>query len=813
MRRAALPAGIVLFAAVFFAPELFGGRLAVTGNLQRWLPWATDATPEQIAAPSVSLDCNLSYYPRRVILHRAWRDGRIPFWNPYSFCGTPFLADVQAGVLYPPNWLLLPLDPGKQLGWFLFLHAAWAGIGVLVLARARGAPPGLALLAGCAWALNGFFAKHFGQPTFLATAAWMPWVVHLAIVAVRRPGPGSAARLALAGAMTFLAGQPQLALLTAYAALLAAGTARWADAPPEGGRPHPVRVAAALAAAGALAALLVAAQLLPTRALAALSERAELPYSTIVSGAMHPAEWVRFLVPEFFGTPLTGDEWSTLFPRGDGFYLRNQMNSVFAGTPLFLLALWGMAGPRTWRRSLPFTVLFAAGCLLAFGSPLARLAYEALPGFRFSRIDRAGSVVALAQVVPAALAAADLARARGAGRRVFGAVALLLAVGGALLVTLRGPAIAALLGADAARLPAGGLDAARVAHLVSRTWVAALFAVGTGVAFLLPPSWLASRLPVALACAQLFLFAAPYRLDRDPADVFPPAPGIDTLRSALADGAGGGRFVRFRRDMPLRPYPLSSVLPPSTNVPYGLRDLQGYNALADRKLGEALETALGEPVFSHGIWSGRRIVAPEREASLEHPLLDALAVRAAVSGSAFRAAGWTALPSAGFYLAMNTEAAPRVRLLPAGRGVPPGHMAALLRGGGVDWKHEAVWVGSGRVEPEPDGDAETGAAGRAGPAGSAEVLEDSWNDLAVRIRAGTRAVLVVADAHDAGWRATVDGAAAPVLPVYGLVRGVIVPAGDHVVRMRYRPPGFVWGVVLSLFGLLLTGTALALARD
>ncbi|MGH2570621.1 MAG: hypothetical protein ACRDGR_05305, partial [bacterium] len=85
--RALAPVAIVALAAIFFAPELFGGRVAATANMALWRPWMEQATPEQRAAPSHNPDCNLSYYPRRFVLHETWREGVLPFWNPYSFCG------------------------------------------------------------------------------------------------------------------------------------------------------------------------------------------------------------------------------------------------------------------------------------------------------------------------------------------------------------------------------------------------------------------------------------------------------------------------------------------------------------------------------------------------------------------------------------------------------------------------------------------------------------------------------------------------------------------------------------------------------
>ncbi len=794
---------IVAFAAVFFARELTGQRLAVTANMDRWRPWSETASVAERAAPSHNPDSATSYYPRRWMLHDAWVRGVIPFWNPWTFCGAPFLADPQAGVLYPPNWLLLPVDPGVQLGVFLFLHAAFGGIGAALLLRRLGAPRDVAAAAGCVFALNGFFAKHFGQPPFLAAASWLPWVILAALRAATRPSVRAGAYLALAGAGTFLAGQPQMALHAAYAAALAAVVAWGTAAAP---RPPPVRTLLVFAGAGTMAVALVAAQLLPSLDLAARSARAELAWATVASGAFHAVDALRFACEELFGSPLTGDEWAWLFPRGDGFYLRTQINSVFAGTPILVLALYGMAARGTRRAAAPCTALFVAGVVIAFGAPPAQLAHRFLPGFDFARLDRAGAVVVLAQLVPAALAAAALARGRGGrGRRIYGIAVLVAAAAAVALARAAGNDLPRWLGASPEAM-AGGFDPATLARVPARVAAAAGFAAAAGVAFLLPASRAAALLPLAAAAAQLFAFAAPYRGDRPPADVFAPSAGIEQLHALLAadEERGGGRFLRFGRDQPVRPYPISSVLPPSTNVPYTLRDLQGYNALSDRSLGEALERALGEPLFSWGIWSGRRIVEPVDPRSLEHPLLDALAVRAVVGAALPPAAGWTPVPCDGFALARNEEALPRVTLAFAGRGVSGAEMAARLAAGRLDPAREALWVGEGSVGAPETSEHEAHAL---------ELLADEPERLLVRTQADAEALVVVADALDPGWTATVDGAPAPVLPVWGLVRGVRVPAGGpHLVEMRYRPAGWPAGAAVSLLAAAALAVTLAAAE-
>lgn len=788
---------IVLFVAIFLLPELAGTRVSSTASLSQWLPWSAHGNAAVDTLPSFNPDYLTSYHPRRALLHDAWRSGELPLWNPYSFCGMPFLADPQTQVLYPPSWLLLPCDPARALGYFLFLHLTWAAVGMWRLLRRYELTPGIAVLGGCAYALSGFLAKHFGLPPFLAAGAWLPWVLLATDHVIERPSLAAAARLALAGALLFLAGQPQIALIGAHAVALFTGVRLLQQHGK--GRAHAPRVILALVAGAGIAVLVVGAQLLPTLELAARSERARLPLTTVMSGAFHPVEAIRFLVPDFFGTPMARDEWSALFPRGDSFYGRIQLNSVFAGTPVFLFAIVGMVHPRTWRRALPFTAIFILFSLIAFGTPLARAAHAWLPGFSFARLDRAGSVIVLAQFVPAALAASTLGHDATRARRWLGVALIGLAVAGAWLVARAGTDLPSVLGA----VPGLSPEELRfvLAATPTRTFTAALFMAGAGAALLLPAGRLAAKLPLALAALQLFLFASPYRADRRPDEVFHLLPELASLREALEGPGGGYRMIRFGRSYG-RAARVSDVVPPSTNAVYGIRDVQGYNALADRRLGDALERATGEPLFSHGIWSGRRIVAPTRAESLGSPLLSALSVRIVVSRDPVDAPGWSRAEAVGpLFVGRNDRALPRVRLTPSGRGVSAVEMERLLGGNSFDPAREVLWRGEGQAGapdsvPRPP-----------------EVLSDRIDHLRVRTNADHEAILVVADTDDPGWRASIDGKAAEILPAWGLVRAVVVPPGAHFVEMAYRPASFARGGLLSLLGLLLAAAALAVARD
>ena len=65
--------------------------------------------------------------------------------------------------------------------------------------------------------------------------------------------------------------------------------------------------------------------------------------------------------------------------------------------------------------------------------------------------------------------------------------------------------------------------------------------------------------------------------------------------------------------------------------------------------------------------------------------------------------------------------------------------------------------------------------------------------------------------YPAGWTARVDEAETPIVQVDGLVRGVAVPAGRHIVTMRFRPESAREGLLVSwIASLLAYGGALAI---
>ncbi len=261
-----------------------------------------------------------------------WR-GEIPFWNPYNFCGVPFLAQWNTMPLYPPSLIYLTLPLEWSLSFFCLLHLWFAGFGMYFLARRWTGNNFAAAFAGTVFSFNGFTLNLIMWPSHLATFAWMPWVV-LAVELAWRDGGRKIILAALVGAMQMLAGGPEIIFFT-WILLLALWIQQFAKTEPPRRKMllrFPLVVALVIA--------LTAIQLLPFLDLVAHSQRSTGYIDTRWSLPLRG--WANLLVPMAFGGTWDmgvfyqyGQEWTSSYYLGIG------------ALWLALLSLWKIRERRT----------------------------------------------------------------------------------------------------------------------------------------------------------------------------------------------------------------------------------------------------------------------------------------------------------------------------------------------------------------------------------------------------------------------------------------------------------------------------------
>lgn len=86
------------------------------------------------------------------------------------------------------------------------------------------------------------------------------------------------------------------------------------------------------------------------------------------------------------------------------------------------------------------------------------------------------------------------------------------------------------------------------------------------------------------------------------------------------------------------------------------------------------------------------------------------------------------------------------------------------------------------------------------PADRAAVVVDQMTYIVVRATAAQRGLLVLGDQYHPGWRAYLDGQPIPLLRVNHILRGIVLPPGEHEVVFEFAPASLRVGGAISLIG-------------
>ena len=167
-------------------------------------------------------DARDEFYPSFTYFADSIREGRFPLWDPYTNCGYPFYAEPHQPTLNPVAILIALTVSNTSLGFLLYwmIHWCWGGVGMMWLTGRNGAAPSAGLLAALAYAFSGFFLGHAEHTPFIPIAGWLPWIIGLADLAVRKSSRGHAV---LAGGVlgwSTLGGYPTLVSFTGLAVAL-----------------------------------------------------------------------------------------------------------------------------------------------------------------------------------------------------------------------------------------------------------------------------------------------------------------------------------------------------------------------------------------------------------------------------------------------------------------------------------------------------------------------------------------------------------------------------------------------------------------
>lgn len=730
-------------------------------------------------------DIHLYWFPMMADFIACIGHGALPTWEPREGFGQPFLSQPGAQLLYPPTWLNLLLLPGLYYTVFVVGHVAFSGVGTFLLARRLGLSPLGAFAAAAIWSASGPLVSMVNLWQHFAGAAWMPWVLVAANVSWRPRG--SPVPLAAATAAQVLAGSADMCALTGIL-VACAGVVRLRTGGASVGR----RLARRTLAGWALALAVTAAQWLPALELVANSTRAGLREDVRTHWSLPPAGLLQLILPVAL-SELPGPPELRSIENVEPFLGSLHLGLVAAG----LVAL-GLSRGRT---ALPVVLLgvFVGAILLALGrhGPLYSLVVGLVPPLATFRYPV--KVMAAASLAWALLAGLGLdAWGTRPQQRTKWVIAALVVIGWVLLGIgwgrggipgltgepgAGGAVAATLLAAFAFARARGLLRAERAAVWVVAIAIAELVFAHARVEPTLPASWLGVRPPTldAISAGE-----APVRIHVW--DYRTRAPG---QRYPERDLSGFFRQTPAALDPKVgRVLGLQAYLYPPVAARWGIhgsytRDRLGLYRAWSRRLVDYMGQRLDSPEYTRLLRLGgvEYVLALHPEGHRELEVVARYPGYFAEDIRVMRVPGTL----------------PRAYAVSGAREGDGGRALELMLADDFAPQREVVLAEGPVVAPRPGFEAEV----------RLKFLEG--DRAVVECELSEPGYVVLLDTFDPGWRAWVDGEPAEVLRANLAFRAVRVPAGRHEVVFRYRPPGLLVGVLISLVSLL--GLGLVLARS
>jgi hypothetical protein len=792
---------------------------------------------------------DLAYYfePFCRFICDSFRQGRLPLWNPYLYCGMAQVAVPSPGMFYPPIlFFTLPFSQGMAA--FLVFHQVVAGAGAFLLVASLGWGMLAALVAGIGVALCGYMFALQANFTLVAAVSWLPLLLY-ALFKVN--GTWSRANVAwmflscVAMAMMVGAGRPELSV---PAALIAGVFALCCS----GGRQPAILATIFRLGSMFLGVVLAAPVLLPALEWARLSPRAH--------GL--DLKWVLMWSANWYDTLCL----MAVQPVGDLTHLGNQflnmvasrqrsipyVTSSYVGPIIFTLAIWSLfkRGDR-WRWGI--LAVGAALLVMALGSntPIAPAICRLSPAFAAFRYPVKLMIFPALALVMLASSGACLAATRNVPKSAqIITLTLWLFVAVIGCVFSYGPSLASwtlslpwnhgqhidLVLMHKAQVVFG--ESLIVASEIGLFTVALYFLYNVGKI-----SRVVFGAVLVLALVGNLLWPA-FWFDRHGTipDFFDRGiPLAQNVLDRLEDRQSSGAPASSRQHIsqraltlyfdPLSPGPFFAagqqvsyqdgfylyarhLMLPNINVDFHVPYSFGYEAAEVGNYKTWFSNALGPstqnrfldpkavrrdaPLARFSKYTAANVVLTQQYRNVQSNLVPKLDPK--------------------YFDLISDDASTNVRMYVPKDTLPRAYFAHSIKITNWDsFSHLMLDISNPAIPDntfvEDDLPKVPSIALEAGELSGTDQsyissIEDDYNRVTLKASTPVPALLVLTDQFYPGWNATIDGAPAKIYHVNIFFRGVLLPAGEHTIEFRYEPFSVTLGLILS--ALVILGFALGL---
>ena len=686
--------------------------------------------------------------------------GHLPLWNPYNGLGLPLAFNWQSAVFSLPTVISYAFPLHLAFTAQVIMTVVVAGTGAYILGRVLHVGVIGSAMAGTVFELSGSFMGWLGWP-HAAVMSWAGWLLASTVLIVRsRRRVRSVVLFAVIVALALYAGQPEIFTMLVGSALVFGVTMVILNARSGGTARRSVRPLADLSIATVAGLALGAPLLLPGLQVLSGSTRnsTALLARTEVGKALPPHDLVHLLAQGYNGLPIAG---SHVF--GDAVYFDT---AAYLGVISVTLAVLGVVRRRRRPEVLAFLVVAVVTLAIVFAPPVEALILH-LPVVSTIDWHRDLMMLSLCVAVLAGVGVDALARewsTRSTRRLVTAMLASFVVLLGTLWVAGSG----GLSPQDA------GFRRESLLWPLATTAASLLVVVALGTRSAKNLALSSSRrIPVPsvghvaggvlLLLETAFLVSAGAPLWSSSAQVLPPSAAVTALTKAV-----GGSTVGFGISTCFQGPAVSSLgILPEVNSLFGVHQLDFY-----------------DPVFPRGYFPAWASVSPSTAGV---PIYNS-----------FCPPVTTAVEARRFGVAFVLE--------PAGQAGPAGAIYDRTVGG--EDLYRIPGSGDATLTPAPAGSKLPPLDAPGTPVTVHSPTPSSWK---VTTSSGTSQVLRLRLTDEPGWHATIDGQPLKLVPYGQVMMEARVPAGHHVIELRYWPTLLTVGLMVAGLSAVLLLSASAVA--
>lgn len=754
----------ILGALLFYYPFL-RGKIPFNGNLlvSFWFPWKVS-----LPYKFVGVDEIREFYPLFDFGYKSLRQGKLPFWNPYSFSGTPHLANWASAVFYPlnififflgkiPFYIFLKLSAIILPGLFTYLYLKTLKIGK------RASFVGAVIFAFSSTML--IWESEFWQTSH--SVVWLPLILWAIEKFSQAKKPIYLILGGLFLAFSVLAGFTQT---TIYVYLFALTYVVF-------------RRCFAFLISFVLSVIFSAIHLLPAFEFFWLSPRKEMAMTELNLGFLLPLKHlVTFLVPDFFGH-IASNNW---FASRPGQYYESM---IYIGVvPLVLVSLSFLQ--KRLKNYVWFFLFWGLLSLsLVFNLPTSRLIYWLRIPFLSTAIPiRIIFLTAFSFSVLAAFGISWWLEHKKERRRIITFLAPLALIYGATWLWL--------LWASSQKIAIRGFPLDWYA-ISLRNFKTPGFVFGLTLIILI----LGGLKPflkkylyfliVFLVITHSFIFAHQYLTFTHPYYLYPQ----HSVLNFLQENSGINRFWSYGYSWGRLDANFGTVYQIASPEGYDPVNLKRYNQLIS-SIGEGKYT--GAMSRSDAFIPTPGISPLEDEHSYRLKVLDLLGVKLVTyyseneeekiyENERFKPV-FQELP---FYIFENKKAFPRAFLVPGSIYAESDQESIkLVLSPEFDLSQKVVLEEQIELSEINSQDK-----------GEAQIVNYSPNKVVIKVTTPKDQFLVLTDPYYPAWRAKIDNQSTKIYPANHAFRAVVVPSGEHEVVFEYQSLTFKVGAGITMLSL------------